>query len=130
MIVLTIRTDKPESEIGLYDDSKELVYLKWQAHRQLAETIHQKIQEALDARQKTLNDIGGIVVYKGPGSFTGLRIGMSVANALAYSLGISVAGVSGNNWLREGLSQIQSGKGSATAMPEYGEAANVTTPKK
>jgi hypothetical protein len=45
MIILTIRTDKPEAEIGLYDDEKQIIYETWQAHRQLAETIHLKIKE-------------------------------------------------------------------------------------
>lgn len=39
-----------------------------------------------------LQDLEGIEVEKGPGSFTGLRVGVSVANALGYSLGIPVNG--------------------------------------
>lgn len=36
--------------------------------------------------------LDGIEVETGPGSFTGLRVGVSVANALGYSLGIPVNG--------------------------------------
>lgn len=39
-----------------------------------------------------LQDLKGIEVEKGPGSFTGLRVGVSVANALGFSLGIPVNG--------------------------------------
>ncbi len=49
MIILTIRTDKPEAEIGLYDGEQQLAYEMWSAHRQLAETIHTKIKELLDS---------------------------------------------------------------------------------
>src|SRR3989344_1792281 len=37
-------------------------------------------------------DLEGVEVEKGPGSFTGLRVGVSVANALGFSLGIPVNG--------------------------------------
>ena len=37
-------------------------------------------------------DLEGIDVEKGPGSFTGLRVGVSVANALGFALGIPVNG--------------------------------------
>lgn len=38
------------------------------------------------------NDLTGIEVKTGPGSFTGLRVGVSVANALGFSLGLPVNG--------------------------------------
>ena len=74
MIILTIRTDNPEAEIGLYENEKQLAYKTWQAHRSLAETIHIKIKELLNEANKSLDDIEGIACFKGPGSFTGLRI--------------------------------------------------------
>src|SRR3989339_1457451 len=41
-----------------------------------------------------LDDIDGFVVARGPGSFTGLRIGISVIKGLSYAVGKPVAGVS------------------------------------
>ncbi|MFQ5675441.1 MAG: tRNA (adenosine(37)-N6)-threonylcarbamoyltransferase complex dimerization subunit type 1 TsaB, partial [bacterium] len=40
-----------------------------------------------------LEDLAGIVFSKGPGSFTGLRIGLSVTKGLAYSVGIPMVGI-------------------------------------
>ena len=46
----------------------------------------------LHAGPSGLKTLQGIEVETGPGSFTGLRVGVSVANSLAYSLGIPVNG--------------------------------------
>lgn len=48
------------------------------------------IQEVLEKAGLKFADLEEITVDTGPGSFTGLRVGVSVANALAYSLGIPV----------------------------------------
>lgn len=130
MIILTIRTDKPESEIGLFDDNNQLAYETWQAHRQLAETIHDKIDQLLQTAGKELGDIQAVAAYKGPGSFTGLRIGMSVANALAYSLEVAVASETGEQWKQQAIKRLQAGQNEIAALPEYGAAAHITRPKK
>lgn len=130
MIILTIRTDKPDSEIGLYDNDTQIAYEMWQAHRQLAETLHAKIKQLLTTNNRKLSDIGGIVCYQGPGSFTGLRIGISVANALAYAADISIIGVEGEaDWLERGLKEIQAGKTDKVIMPAYGAPVHITRPK-
>lgn len=50
------------------------------------------IEKLLKSQKKSFKDLTGIEVETGPGSFTGLRVGVSVANALAFSLGIPVNG--------------------------------------
>lgn len=130
MIVLTIRTDKPEAEIGLFDGQTELAYEQWLAHRQLAETIHAKINEVLAGRQMDLNNIQGIVCYKGPGSFTGLRIGLAVVNALAYGLQLPIVSQADEDWARIGIERLLSGETEPVALPEYGAPAFTTQPRK
>ncbi len=129
MLILTIRTDKPDAEIGLFDDDKKLAYETWQAHRQLAETIHLKIKELLESRQHVLSDLEGIVVFKGPGSFTGLRIGISVANTLADSLSIPIVGTGGDSWAQAAITKIKKAKTGQVVQPEYGSPPHVTKPK-
>jgi len=51
------------------------------------------IQQAIRDIDWKLTDLNGIVVSIGPGSFTGLRIGISVSKGLSFSLGIPIAGV-------------------------------------
>jgi tRNA threonylcarbamoyladenosine biosynthesis protein TsaB len=130
VIILTIRTDKPEAEIGIYDDKKQLAYEIWTAHRQLAETIHGKIEELLKGKNKNWRDIGGIVCFKGPGSFTGLRIGLTVGNTLAYSFNIPVVATLNSEWLDDGISRLLAGESDTRAMPYYGADAHITIQKK
>jgi tRNA threonylcarbamoyladenosine biosynthesis protein TsaB len=130
MLSITIRTDKPEAEIGLYEGQKQLAYHTWEAHRQLAEALHQKLEQHLSDNHKTLKDIQAIVVFKGPGSFTGLRIGITVANALAYSLQVPIVSAEDPNWLTAGIARILSGDTEPIALPEYGAMPHITPQKK
>ena len=58
-----------------------------------AEQLHSFISEALDAAVLKLSDLTAIAVSKGPGSYTGLRIGVSAAKGLCYALGIPLISV-------------------------------------
>ena len=130
MLILTLRTDKPEAELALYEGDKQLTAKNWQAHRQLAETIHTTIDEMLQSQKKSAHDIEGIVAYQGPGSFTGLRIGLSVANALAYSLAIPAVAATGSTWQVDGIRDLLRGKSSEVLLPEYGADVHITEQKK
>ena len=130
MIILSIRTDKPLAEIGLYDDHKLIADHSWQAHRQLAETIHLELKKLIEGSNKSWADLSGIVFYKGPGSFTGLRIGASVANALASSLKIPIAGEQSEEWLQTGIDKLISNHDDQAVSIEYGKPVNITQPRK
>jgi tRNA threonylcarbamoyladenosine biosynthesis protein TsaB len=129
MLIITLRTDKPEAEIGLWRDGHKIAYATWEAHRQLAETIHSKIEAVLNSNDLELSDIEGIVVYQGPGSFTGLRIGLTVANTLSYALSVPISGQTGEDWVVSGQEILKNGKGSRLALPEYGAAPHITAQK-
>lgn len=130
MIVLALRTDKPEAEIGLFDGQTKVAYEVWEAHRQLAETIHHKIEGLLQQAGKQWHDVQGIVGYEGPGSFTGLRIGLSTANAAAYSLQVPVVATQGDDWIEKGINRLLAGEQDEVALPFYGRDANITAPRK
>ncbi len=130
MIILVLRTDGPVAEMGVFNNTKQMAYEVWEAHLKLAETIHLKMKEISAAADISLEDLGGIVVFHGPGSFTGLRIGISVANALATSLEIPVVGSGGDDWVRSGIVLLQHGKNDRIVQPEYGAAVRTTTQKK
>ncbi len=129
MKVLAIRTDEPQAELYLYDGPKKLADFKWQAHRKLAETIHQQITKILNESSISLNELDGLVCYKGPGSFTGLRIGMSVGNGLAYALEIPIVATSGDDWAGDGLKKLRNGRSDKIAVPRYGSPPKTTLAK-
>lgn len=58
-----------------------------------AEQLHLFIEEVLTQADKSLNDLSAIAVSKGPGSYTGLRIGVSAAKGLCYALDIPLISV-------------------------------------
>lgn len=130
MIILTIRTDNPNAEIGLFDDDEQLAYEVWEAHRQLSSTILVKIRQLLESLDKDWQDIGGIVFFSGPGSFTGLRIGVTVANTVAATLDVPIVGRNGDDWIAQGARDLASSKNDKLVVPFYGREPHITVPKK
>jgi len=129
-MILTIKTDQPTAKIALFNNEELVDGCSWQAHRQLAATLLTKIDKLLKSNQVAFPDISGIVVFRGPGSFTGLRIGITTANTLAYSLDTPVAGAIGEDWIEQGLKSINNNKTTRIVTPHYGGEANITRPKK
>ena len=130
MIILTIRTEKPEAEVGLYDGPRQLAYETWHAHRELAETLHGKIESLLKSQQMNWPDLQGIICFQGPGSFTGLRIGLTVANALSDSYRLPIVATQDPSWLEHGVERLLGGETDELALPYYGADAHITLPKK
>jgi tRNA threonylcarbamoyladenosine biosynthesis protein TsaB len=128
--VLAIRTDKPEAELYVLDGSRKVAELKWQAHLKLAETLNSQIEKILNKSSISYEDFNGIAIFKGPGSFTGLRIGISMANALAYGLGIPIVARGGKNWLEKSAESLANGKNDKITVPNYGAPPRTTKPRK
>lgn len=129
-LILTIRTDKPEAEVGLFAGADQLAYETWLAHRELSVTLHQKIESLLQSQGKALKDIDGIVAFAGPGSFTGLRIGLTVANAFAYGMELPIVASDGEAWIKDGIARLNQGESDKIALPEYGAPVHITEQRK
>ena len=129
-MILLMRTDRPEAYVGLWSKSTELAASSWTAHRELSQQLHKVIEEVCEQARCKLDDISAIVVYEGPGSYTGLRIGVSVANALAYSLEVPLVGASGEKWQAEGIKLLNNVKYYIPIAPVYGGEVFTTKPKK
>lgn len=129
-MILTVRTDNPEAELGLFENGTKKAYIKWHADRNLSVDIHKKIKQLFNKRQINFYDLKGVVFYKGPGSFTGLRIGASVAGTIAYDGDVPIAGAGGEDWIAEGLELLKAEPAKRSVELEYGAPPKITKPKK
>lgn len=90
-VILYINTgDKDEAIVGLLTDKKKITK---RAKRKLSsQVVLTLIDKILKENKIILAQITDIKVYEGPGSYTGLRVGIAVANALARALNIKING--------------------------------------
>lgn len=103
---------------------------EWQADRGLAKGLLGYLHDILQANNKTWSDISAIGVFEGPGSFTGLRIGITVANTIADAQNIPIVGGRGDDWQNEIISKLELNKNEKIVLPFYGSEANITVSKK
>ena len=78
-----------------------------------SEKLHQFVNWALEGAEITLKDLDGVCVSKGPGSYTGLRIGVSAAKGFCYGLNIPLFSLNS----LEILAQTQIHKGYDLIIP-------------
>ncbi len=129
-MILAIKTDQPEAELYLFKDQKLVAEYSWLAGRELSGSLMIQIEEFLNSNVVELKNLNAIIVYEGPGSFTGLRIGIAVANSIAYSLDIPVKASGGLKWAQKAIDKIESKKFTVGAVPVYGAPVNITKQRK
>ena len=127
-MIIALKTDSEKAELYLLNpDGTTRKQKIWLATRTLARDLPGEIDQILDGEYSSMT---GIIVFKGPGSFTGLRIGITTANALAYSSMIPIVGTNSEDWLKTGLEKLAAGVDDKIVLPEYGAPAHITAPKK
>src|SRR3954465_11188219 len=91
---LVIDTATRRSVVAVADGSRLLARSEREtAHRHGAALLEQ-IDDVLEQAHAGQRDISAIGIGTGPGSFTGLRVGMATAKTIAYLLGIPICGLS------------------------------------
>ena len=93
-MILGIDTSTIVSSVALIDNNKVLAELNVQHKLTHSEMLMPNIDTLLKLGSVNKCDLTAIAVSIGPGSFTGLRIGLATAKALAYALKIPIVGVS------------------------------------
>lgn len=100
--ILAIETSSPKLSLALGDAQKIVAHYQGPLAWRHAEALFSGMQRLLKPRRLTPRDLTGVVVTVGPGSFTGIRIGLAAARALGQALSIPVVGVSSLETLAHG----------------------------
>ncbi|AIF80756.1 putative glycoprotein endopeptidase [endosymbiont of Acanthamoeba sp. UWC8] len=94
MLMLAIETCLGECSVALLNDRSVVSYiLESRAHKQ-SEKLILMIEQVLEENNTTYEELDYLAVSNGPGSFTGIRIGVATANAIAFAAGKKVIGIS------------------------------------
>jgi tRNA threonylcarbamoyl adenosine modification protein YeaZ len=90
---LAIDTSTDIASLALVQDSEVLAELSWRSGQNHTVQLLPHLAHLLSQAKLGLESISSITVARGPGSYNGLRVGISTAKALAFSLGIPIVGV-------------------------------------
>ncbi|MBK7763045.1 MAG: tRNA (adenosine(37)-N6)-threonylcarbamoyltransferase complex dimerization subunit type 1 TsaB [Bacteroidetes bacterium] len=83
--LLFIDTSAAHSTLLLLKDDEVVASRKNEQQLNHAQWIHKQLDEILTLHELTWSDISGVCVLNGPGSYTGLRISLSVAKGICYA---------------------------------------------
>jgi tRNA threonylcarbamoyladenosine biosynthesis protein TsaB len=87
MKILGIDTATPILALGIVDEEKVLSEIRFNAGQTHAQILLPNIEKILKDSSLQLEDLDGIALSIGPGSFTGLRIGLATAKGLCFASG-------------------------------------------
>src|SRR3954447_17532768 len=93
MFLLGIDTCGPSGSVALGPINEAAAQIELEG-RTYSATLVSAVEELLNGKGIQLSDVGCIVVVHGPGSFTGVRVGLGTAKGLAEGAGVPVVAVS------------------------------------
>jgi tRNA threonylcarbamoyl adenosine modification protein YeaZ len=94
MMLLAIDTSTDSAGLALVQDGRTLAETTWRCGQNHSVELLPHLTRLLEESEVELKSVGCILVARGPGSFNGLRVGLSTAKGLAFSLGIPIIGIS------------------------------------
>ena len=94
MKILALETATPRQSIALFEDSNLLGFDEGHWGRSLTRHLLPAIKKLLEAHSLQVSAIEGLAISIGPGSFTGLRVGLSTFTAFRLAFGIPLVGIS------------------------------------
>lgn len=91
---IAIDTSTDTASLALVQDGEVLAELTWRCGQNHTTQLLPHLSHLMNQANLSLQAADGIIVAKGPGSYNGLRVGISTAKGLAFSLGIPLVGIS------------------------------------
>lgn len=92
-VLLSIDTASDITGAALHDDGGLLAEVTWLSHRNHSRELLPNIDWLLQRTGLNKDALSAIAVCLGPGSYAGMRVGLSTAKALAFGLGIPIVGI-------------------------------------
>ena len=92
-LILCIETATEICSVAIAKDGKTIALAEDKLGNNHASQLHILVQKALDIACVTLQDLNAIAVSKGPGSYTGLRVGVSSVKGYCYALQIPMIAI-------------------------------------
>ncbi len=102
--ILCLETSTTVCSVALFKDNQLIDYKEVNNGYTHAENLHVFIQDILSNARIKPNQLNAIAVGKGPGSYTGLRIGVSAAKGMAYALSLPLISMNSLQNMVAGLS--------------------------
>src|ERR1700743_3850687 len=102
-VILQIETATTVCSVALSEDGSVLSYKELEQRNVHAEIITLFIDEVLKTVDKQYQDLNAVAVSCGPGSYTGLRIGISVAKGLCFALDIPLIAIETLEGMTDGM---------------------------
>ena len=90
---LAIDTSTKYAGVAISQDGRVLIELSWRSEQNHSVELLPAIQRLMDQAGIDSSDLGCVIVAKGPGSFSALRVGMATARGLAMANDIPLVGV-------------------------------------
>ena len=87
-LILSIDTSMAKAGIALSKDGEALSILENTQQKEHAAWLHQAVHEIMQITGHHMRELQAVAVTAGPGSYTGLRVGMAAAKGFCYALGI------------------------------------------
>jgi tRNA threonylcarbamoyladenosine biosynthesis protein TsaB len=105
-LLLALDTSTSIASVALFDGQRILSETTWVAGREHSTRVLVEVEAALARVGQTPGHLTGLVVARGPGSFTGVRVALSVAKGICAGLSIPLWGVSSLDVLAHAAGQV------------------------
>ena len=89
-MVLYIDTCYKILNVALYENDKVLLYYSEKLENNMTDKTLKYINKLFEESKRDISDLTKVIVVNGPGSFTGIRIGLTIAKTIAFSLNIPI----------------------------------------
>ena len=117
IFILQIETATPVCSVAVSRSGKTIAVVEADEFNIHASQLTVFVEQVLTKAEVSMSQLDAIAVSMGPGSYTGLRIGVSTAKGLCYGLDLPLLAINTLDSMVHGFSMLQSAKAGYSLMP-------------